>query len=206
MLSSLINLSVCHHSNGTTKFKKNPLYKVVMINTLKELELSSKQRKIPILQKEKAIWLLKIIKEHKPKTILELGTANGYSGCILGSEGAELTTIEINPKAAAEAQDNFLKHNIKARILVGDATKLIKTLDKPFDLIFIDFALSQYITILDDCLRLSRPGTIIIADNINLKVKRNTGIKHCQDFKERIIKELKTEIIEIGDGLSYSII
>ncbi len=176
-----------------------------MLKQLAELEQSSKERKIPILQKEKADWLLNIIKLHKPKTILELGTANGYSGCILGSQGATLTTIELNPRAADEAKINFKIHNIKAIVLIGDAVKLIKTLTQKFDLIFVDFALTQYINVLDDCLRLSKEGTILIADNINLEVQRNTGIKHCKDFKERIIKELHTEIIEIGDGISYSI-
>ena len=68
------------------------------------MEQDSQKRGIPILGSEKGEWLLSIIKNHQPEKILELGTANGYSGIILGSEGAELITLELNPKIAEEAQ------------------------------------------------------------------------------------------------------
>ena len=176
------------------------------IEDLHELEQESIQRKVPIIGPEKGAFLLDFIKQHQPKTILELGTATGYSGIILGSEKAKLTTLDKSPKAIEEAKINFQKYNTNVKIIRGDIVENIKTLSQTFDLIFIDFALSQYITILDDCLRLTKPRSYIIADNINLKVKKNTGIKHCQDFKKAILNnpQLQTEIINIKDGLSVS--
>ena len=91
------------------------------ISDLKELEKESLEKRIPIIGSKKGKWLLDKIKELKPKKILELGTANGYSGIILGSENGELTTLEINPKIAEEAKNNFNKFKIKNKIIIGDA-------------------------------------------------------------------------------------
>ncbi len=165
----------------------------MIIEKLKKLERESIKRGIPIIGSEKGKWLLKIIKEEKPKEILELGTANGYSGIILGSEGAELLTVELAEKSAEEAKENFEKFKINAKIILGDAVEVVKKLNKKFDLIFIDFAKKDYIDVLEDCIRLT--NKTIIADNVN--------VEDCKDFKKAILNhdKLKTEII--GD-LSFS--
>ena len=167
----------------------------MVILKLKELEKESISRSIPIIGSEKGTWLHNKVLELKPKKVLELGTANGYSGIILGSEGAELTTVEIDPKIAEEAKSNFKKFNINSKIIVGDGVEEIKKLDEIFDLIFIDFVKKKYIEVLEDCIRL---GKYIISDNISFE--------SCQDFKEKILNhsKLKTEIIDIKDGLSFS--
>ena len=173
-----------------------------MINKLKNLEKKSILRGIPIIGSEKGAWLLQKVQELKPKRILELGTANGYSGIILGSFGAELTTIELDDKIAEEAMRNFAEFNTKAEIVLGDGVEIVKELasknENYFDLIFIDFAKKQYLPVLEDCLKLVKKGGLIIADNISF-----TG---CQDYKEAVLNHsnLKTEIIEIKDGLSCS--
>ncbi len=168
----------------------------MILKDLKLLEEESITRGIPIIGSKKGAWLQSVVRKEKPKTVLELGTANGYSGIILGSDGAHLTTIEINPLAAKEAQQNFKKFNIDATIIIGDAIQEIKKLKEKYDLIFIDFVKSGYIKILDDAFRLA--NSTIIADNITFK--------NCQDFKAAIViyPHLTTEIISIGDGLSYS--
>tara|TARA_Y100000310_G_scaffold259717_1_gene268456 strand:+ start:644 stop:1159 length:516 start_codon:yes stop_codon:yes gene_type:complete len=167
----------------------------MIISKLRELEKESTSRGIPIIGSEKGTWLYKKILELKPKKVLEFGTANGYSGVILGSEGAELTTIEIDPKISKEAKLNFEKFDINANIIVEDGVEEIKKLNENFDLIFIDFAKKKYVEILEDCIKL---GRYIIADNISFE--------GCQDFKEKILNhpKLKTEIIDIKDGLSFS--
>jgi predicted O-methyltransferase YrrM len=87
---------------------------------------------------------------------------------------------------------------------VGNATEEVQKLaskarnNGKFDLIFIDHSKSQYREVLDDCFKLLRAGGLLIADNITF-----TG---CQDFKDAVLnhRELKTEIINIRDGLSCS--
>ncbi len=176
----------------------------MIISLLQDLEYQSISRGIPILGREKGTWLWNKVRELEPERILELGTANGYSGIILGSEGAELHTIEINSELAAEAEENFAKFNVNATIIVGDGVEEVQTLAKnkkkhnSFDLIFIDFAKSKYIEVLGDCILLVKKGGFIIADNITMA--------GCQNFKEAVLKhpQLKTEIISIKDGLSCS--
>jgi len=165
----------------------------MIIDQLNELEKVSKERGIPIIGREKGEWLLQKVKELKPKKVLELGTANGYSGIILGSEGAELTTIEIAEKAAEEAAENFAKFGTNAQIIVGDGAEVVKELNGTFDLIFLDFAKKKYLEVLDDCIRL---GKVIIADNVTHE--------KCGNFLQVIKEKLKTEFIDIGDGMTCS--
>lgn len=172
------------------------------ISDLNELEQKSIQRNIPIIGSEKGEWLLNKIKELKPKRILELGTANGYSGIILGSEGAELTTVDKDTRIVKEAMKNYSKFDVNAKILIGDAVEIVEDLvskKEEFDLIFIDFEKKFYLDVLDNCITLVKNGGIIMADNINMA--------KCQEFKKVVMKhsKLQTVIIEIGDGLSYSV-
>jgi predicted O-methyltransferase YrrM len=168
----------------------------MIIENFKELEKESLERGIPILGSVKGEWLLNKIKELKPKTILELGTANGYSGCILGSLNGELTTIEINGEIAKEAEANLEKFGINGKIIVGDGVEEIKKLDDEFDLIFIDFEKAKYVEILEDCIRL---GKVIIADNVSFD--------NCKDFLDKIMNhpKLETEVIKVGDWMSLSV-
>ncbi len=173
-----------------------------ILTALKGLEKESVQRGIPIVGPLKGAWLLQQVQNHKPKKILELGTANGYSGSILASEGAELTSVEINPDLAEEAQDIFAELNLKVKVKVGDGIKEVKELVQKktkFDLIFIDFAKHLYFAVLEDCLKLLPKNGLLIADNINMP--------GCKDFKEAILKDtrLKTELITIRDGMSLSV-
>ena len=175
---------------------------MITIQQLDALALQSRERGIPIIGSEKAAWLLAFIQQTKPARILELGTANGYSGLLLSSEGGELTTIEINPLAAAEAKDNFQKWHRGVQIVVGDAVTIVAELARAkqgwFDLIFIDFAKKKYLSVLKDCLVLVKKGGFIIADNITMP--------GCADFWGAVQSHplLETEFIDLGDGLSCS--
>jgi len=176
----------------------------MIIHLLQELELEAVKSGIPIIGAEKGNWLYSKVKELQPKRVLELGTAVGYSGIILGSEGAELTTIELDGRMAKEAEENFEKFRTAAKVIIGNAVDEVRKLagknrhNKKFDLIFIDHTKSQYREVLDDCFQLLRPCGLLIADNITFA--------GCQDFKDAVLnhRELKTEIINIRDGLSCS--
>ena len=176
----------------------------MIIDYLKEIERRSIYRIIPILGKVKGEWLLNAVNKIKPKRILELGTANGYSGIILGNSGAKLVTIDIDEKLSFEAKENFQEFNVNADVVVGDAVEIVSKLAKKkenygiFDLIFIDFEKRKYLDVLEDCLKLLKNHGYIIADNITFDA--------VKDFKDTILKHprLETDIIEVGDGLSLS--
>ncbi len=174
----------------------------MIIEKLKELEDESENSGIPILGSVKGKWLLQKVKEIKPRQILELGTANGYSGIILGSEKGKLLTVEINEKLASEASENFRKFNINAESIIGNGVEEVKKLvmkkKEFFDLVFIDFAKKDYIKVLEDCVKLIKKDGFIIADNMSFE--------ECKDYKEAVLRhpKLETEIIKIGDWLSCS--
>lgn len=174
------------------------------ISLLQDLENESILRGIPIVGREKGTWLQAKVEEIQPERVLELGTANGYSGIILGNEGAELITIEINPTMAEEARKNFAQFSTNATVIVGEAVEEVQKLVQnkrnleSFDLIFIDFAKNKYSDVLENCLCLVKKGGFIIADNITME--------GCQNYKMAVLKhpQLKTELIRINDGLSCS--
>ena len=109
------------------------------------------------------------------RKILELGTLGGYSGIWLARalpQGGRLTTIEYDPTHAAIARQSFDRAGVGDRIdlRVGKALDVLPMLEAegagPFDLVFIDADKETYTEYLDWSIRLSRPGTLIIADNI----------------------------------------
>ncbi len=173
------------------------------LENLENLEKESIKRGIPIIGRDKGKWLHEKVRETKPKKILELGTAIGYSGCILGSFGAELTTIEIDSKAAEEAKSNFKKFNINAKVIVGDGIREVQNLVKDkknlgsFDTIFIDFAKKKYIQALENCIKLVKKSGLIIADNTSW-----VG----GGFREAVLSDprLRTEVIAIEDEMTCS--
>ena len=95
----------------------------------------------------------------QPKQILEVGTAIGFSALLMaeyGPEDCHITTIEKYEKRIPLARENFKKAGREDRItlLEGDATEILKELEGPYDLIFMDAAKGQYIHFLPDILKL----------------------------------------------------
>jgi predicted O-methyltransferase YrrM len=119
--------------------------------------------------------LMLLAKSMRARTILEIGTLGGYSTIWLARAlptDGKLVTLEFEPKHAAVAGGN-LQHaglDSKVEIIVGAAVKSLPKLvgdsRAPFDMIFIDADKESYSEYLDWSLKLSRSGTLIIADNV----------------------------------------
>ena len=108
---------------------------------------------------------------HGARSVLELGTLGGYSTLwlvrALPADG-HVVTIELEPRHATVAKDVFARAGVADRVelIVGDALEVLPTLDGPFDLIFIDADKPRNPQYLEWALRLSRSGTLIVADNV----------------------------------------
>ncbi len=107
------------------------------------------------------------------RKILEIGALAGYSGTWLArglAPGGKLITLEVSAKHAAVVRDTFAAAGVADRceVRVGPALESLPTLasEAPFDLIFIDADKGAYPAYLDWAITLSRPGTIIVADNV----------------------------------------
>ncbi|MEM1582357.1 MAG: class I SAM-dependent methyltransferase [Candidatus Bathyarchaeia archaeon] len=137
---------------------------------LGEIESIARRRFLPILGSAKGQILVQLIREIRPKRVLEIGTLIGYSAILMGKElesGAQLITIEINPYAAKIAMDNIKRAEIPPAIevLVGDALEIIPRLKGKFDLVFIDaekIEYLDYIQLVEDKLH---KGSVVVADN-----------------------------------------
>jgi predicted O-methyltransferase YrrM len=109
------------------------------------------------------------------RRILEIGTLGGYSTTWLARAlpaGGRVVTLEYSPVHAAVAARNLALAGLGevVAIRVGDAAESLRTMieagDEPFDLVFIDADKTGYPKYLELALRLSRPGTVLIADNV----------------------------------------
>lgn len=190
---------------------------------LVKLEKQALNQQIPIIHPEVAQFLHLLIRMHRPKTILEIGTAIGYSTiCMTQAAGpeAKIKTIEIDEDHAYQAWLNFKEVALNDQIqsIVGDAIDLIPKLENKFDLIFLDAAKGQYLNFLPHTLELLNPRGILIADNVLLNgwvVKEEliphrrmkTMVKRMTMFLESVINHpsLTSSIVPIGDGLTVSL-
>lgn len=121
------------------------------------------------------------------RRILEVGTLGGYSTIELARAlpaNGQLVTLELDPHHAAVARDNIARAGLADRVevIVGPAAATLETLDGPFDLIFIDADKPSNVTYLTHALRLSRPGTTIVVDN----VVREGGVLDTDSADDRI--------------------
>lgn len=190
---------------------------------LVKLEKQALNQQIPIIHPEVAQFLHLLIRMHRPITILEIGTAIGYSTiCMARAAGpeAKIKTIEIDEDHAYQAWLNFKEVALNDQIqsIVGDAIDLIPKLENKFDLIFLDAAKGQYLNFLPHTLELLNPRGILIADNVLLNgwvVKEEliphrrmkTMVKRMTMFLESVINHpsLTSSIVPIGDGLTVSL-
>ena len=184
---------------------------------LKEIEKYAKENFVPIAMPETAKFLEDTCKKLKPKNILEIGTAIGYSGSImlLASENATLTTLERDAGRAKLAIENFKKLGVYNRVnlIQEDATEYLKKPnDTKYDLVFLDGNKSRYVDQLPYILDKMADKALIIADNILFHGmvmseeypahKHRTAIFQMRKFID-LAKQLldNYKLLEIGDGL-----
>ncbi len=146
---------------------------------LQELEQEAQEEQIPIFQPEVAKLMETLIAIHKPKEILEIGTAIGYSTIRLAQAvkifGGKVTTIELRPDMQQRALANLAKAGLTSQVscMLGDAMEVIPNelshRHSEFDLIFIDAAKGQYGEFYNLCLPLLAKGGLLVADNVLYK-------------------------------------
>lgn len=178
---------------------------------------------VPIIRKEMQSFLKMMLQLQQPRRILEVGTAVGFSAILMAEynpKPCEITTIENYEKRIPIARENFKRAGKQDMIelLEGDATQVLKTLQEPFDFIFMDAAKGQYLNFLPDILRLLSPGGILISDNVLQDgdivesrfavTRRNRTIhKRMREYLYELThhEELVTTVLPVGDGITVSV-
>lgn len=187
---------------------------------LEKIKQKALEEHIPIIMDDTLEVVDKILKELKPKKILEIGTAVGYSAMCFSEylqDGGKIDTIERDEERAKEARENIVKVGVeeKINILEGDAVEILPTLQEKYDMVFIDAAKGKYPFFLKEALRMLDKNGIILADNILYKGyvmsdynkhKQRTAVRGLREFLKKLDENesLNTEILDVGDGLAIS--
>ena len=190
---------------------------------LEVLEKEAKEQDVPVIRKgtQELLRFLLCLKE--PRNILEIGTAVGFSALLMAeytSSDCKITTIENYEPRIIKAKKNFEAYDKEGRInlIEGDAGEILKGLDSKFDFVFLDGPKGQYESYLEDILRITDKGALIVTDNIfkegdilesRYAVERRDRTIHARmrEFLLRLKDEERLEnvILSSGDGMTLSV-
>ncbi len=190
------------------------------MNSLEEIKISALARHIPIIMDDTLTKIIETIGDKKIDSILEIGTAVGYSALQFSKflqENGKIDTIERDENMIVEAKENIklVEKNRTINIFEGDAVEILPTFNDKYDMIFIDAAKGKYPFFLEQALRLLQKDGIIFADNILYKGyvmsdynkhKQRTAVTHLREYIKLVTEDpkLETEILEVGDGLAIT--
>ena len=189
---------------------------------LDQIEREATADYVPIIRKEMQSFLKFLLAMKKPARILEVGTAVGFSAILMAEYDpvpCQITTIENYEKRIPIARENFKRAGKEAQIalLEGDAAEVLKTLEDPYDFIFMDAAKGQNIHFLPEILRLLAKDGVLVSDNVLQDgdviesrfavTRRNRTIhKRMREYLYTLThsEELVTAVLPVGDGITLS--
>lgn len=191
-----------------------------MMKMLDKIKQKALEDNIPIIMDDTLKVMRNYLKEKRPKRILEIGTAVGYSAICFTEfldEDGIIDTIERDSERVEEARNNIKKAEVEEKINIyeGDAVEILPTLNEKYDAVFIDAAKGKYPFFLSEALRMLAPEGIIFADNILYKGyvmsdynkhKQRTAVRNLREYIAEATEnpDLDTEILEVGDGLAIT--
>lgn len=190
--------------------------------TLKAIEDYARENSIPIMERESLELLKTIIKLSRPKRVLELGTAIGYSSIAMALTSDELSidTMDRDGDLVDQARENIEKLSLEDRIniIFGEIEDGLDDLDGIYDLIVFDAGKSHYGEYFQKCERLMENGTILFSDNVLFKglianddlVKRRnrTITRNMREYLYFLTNSagIATSILPVGDGVALTLI
>lgn len=187
---------------------------------ISEIRTYAKENNVPIMLEDGIEFLTKYIVKNNINSVLEIGTAIGYSAIMmaLANEKLTITTIERDEKRYLEALKNIKKLNLENRITLIFNDALDVNITEKYDLIFIDAAKAQSIKFFEKFEKNLNPAGTIITDNLefhglvhkkeeeiesrNLRALVRKVKEYTTYLKEN--ERYKTEFFNIGDGISVS--
>ncbi|WLR44031.1 O-methyltransferase [Bacillus carboniphilus] len=192
--------------------------------SIEQLQYYAKQHHVPIMDKVSIEVLLLLLQLYKPKKILEIGTAIGYSSMrmAMAFNDVKITTIERDQDRFEKAVSTIKQNGLSDRIDVinGDALSIeVQTqIDHGYDLLFIDAAKGQYQRFLDIYEMKLLDKSIIIVDNVflgglifkeddEIPRRKRTMVRNLKAFNKALLDHphYDTTIIPVGDGMAVSV-
>lgn len=205
--------------------RKNNLLSVKFSNLELELIDYANKNNVPIIKEDGLSFLELILEFVKPKKILEIGTAIGFSAIRMHQvANSYITTIERNEEMYKLALSNIEKANFASyiNVIFKDALECEELLKgEKFDLIFIDAAKAQYIKFFEMYSPLLNDNGVIVSDNMEFhglvdceeevynKQSRSVRglIRKLRDYRVFLDSnpDFQTRLYDIGDGMAVSI-
>ncbi len=191
------------------------------------LEKEALHKHVPIIKKETQGVLKFLLQLQKPKRILEVGTAIGFSALFMSeysNKDCRITTIEKVPMRLEEAEKNLnderFVQRAKVQLLQGEALEVLKQLvqeKQQYDMIFLDAAKAQYMSFLPELMNLLEVKGMLITDNV-LQDGTVTQSRYSITRRDRTIhtrmreylyaithmEELSSVVLPVGDGVALS--
>lgn len=190
---------------------------------LDEIEREAKRGDVPIIRTDMQSLLHFLMIERRPRNILEVGTATGFSALLMAlysPEDCHITTIEKYDKRIPIAKENFRRMGMEDKITLieGDAAEVLASMNDEFDFIFMDAAKGQYMNFLPDVLRVLKTDGMLVSDNVlqdgdiiesRYAVTRRNRTIHTRmrDYLYELKNNdrLDTVILPVGDGVTLSV-
>ena len=188
---------------------------------LAEMKAYGEANHVPIININGLAVLEKAVAARKPRRVLEIGTAIGYSTLYIADNAApevEIVSLELSEERAAEARAfvDRSPYGQQIRIITGDAGENIQKLTGSFDMVFIDAAKGQYPDYFRKIYPLLTEDALVVADNVLFRGyvrgdvpaprRFRTIVKRLREYIAMVTDsgEFQTEIYENGDGLAVS--
>ncbi len=190
---------------------------------LEKIKEKALEDHIPIIMDDTLAVIEEELKLFKPKRILEIGTAVGYSAICFSeflAENGKIDTIEREEERVIEAKENIKRAEVedKINIIQGDAVEILPTLNEKYDMVFIDASKGKYPFFLKEALRMLALTGVIFADNVLYKGyvlsdynkhKQRTAVRNLREFLKELNelqedKQFDVKVLEVGDGLAIA--
>ena len=185
---------------------------------LGELEKDAHKRRVPIIPHETVVFLQFLLGQLKPKEVLEIGAAIGFSSSLMAQfvGDGHVTTIDRFDLMIKEAKANYEKLGLtdKVTLLEGDAAEVLPTLSGPYDFMFMDSAKSKYSEFLPECLRLLKVGGVLMVDDVfqggtildaieDIPRKNRSIHRKLNQFLDLVLThpDLTSTLVPLGDGV-----
>ncbi len=189
-----------------------------ILTILHTLEIEAERDRVPIIRGPERELLLQAAEKAKPKRILEIGTAIGYSTLLVASHfpEVEIDTLEIDPVRHARAVEVMRKAGCEHRVHchLGDAGELISQMEGPYDFLYLDGPKGQYLRQLQMIEPKLSPHAVIAADNVLFRGlvqskelvphRYRTLVMRLREYISYVSKKYDTHIYVEGDGLAVS--
>jgi caffeoyl-CoA O-methyltransferase len=186
-----------------------------------EMEADAEKNRVPIADREVALFLEITARAMKARRVLEIGMAIGYAVVHLAQalpDDGLIVTIEPNEEMIRRSEDYLKRAGVRERVRIerGLALEVIPRLEETFDLIYLDALKEEYSDYLEQSLPLLRVGGVVIADNVLWggqvageirSPDQQASTEALREFNRRFINhtQLRSEVLSFGDGIGYGV-